>query len=1172
MQFDGSVRRFAQANPKGIKSTTKPVAKQNSSFAAKIKTKIQNTSSFFKVSLKTNNKALALALVAQKEKSRLLETETVRLRKEVQALCFDLAHRRHKHNQLVRLLRDHQARALNSLVAAVDLLSSEDVSIGANEEINEKSPPDPEDAIVELGSKVCRVPVLPAQTGNTACPSPKEPTGEPSRSPRDQSRNPSVEIHAQPSTATLPSVQASIGSACNEEDTETAERIPSLPETVPRPSTGLQLQLDKWTRFYSDTLLESETFPESLAVNSVPSVEPVAELASVEPRGLAGSPRGGSARPERTSLFETEMEITLGDTAAKIVTVETKPRKSRKEGVAKSRKAVVQAVGSHSPGKEERKTKKKKESSSVRSEETESANAPPTQGRSMIPRPASRLPPGPTRPAEEEEPAGGDADWFAARRNAHVTSRNAKHRRDTRDAPKPAGAVPGEPNLRKTFVVSLGNGCTKAGSVTLLNADRFRNTKTRESDDYFRNTETHELEDYSRNTETRESDDYFRKTETRESEDYSRNAETHESDDYFRNAETRESDDYSRNTETRESEDYFSKTETHKSDDYSRNTETRESEDYFSKTETRESDDYFSKTETRESDDYFSKTETRDSERKAMEMPGDTDTGGAEGLKGKSRKTYFISTAESGSAVSRKTYVIPHDGKPGRASAKCRRTKALPASAENEPAIEERGVGDLGHAEEPAIAETSTLELHIGPPRDPQPGLAGKRKGSFLEGPLAPGAGPAGDPGDPDGPVAEDDAPWETPNPPFVVTEEPKPKRCKKESGAREGKKERKRRDDTCPQGKKRRKKKRRSSGGGHEERDLDADVPASWGAGETRRPAPGPEPEELWAEQPEHWGIITEHVTARGKSSLRKTDVVSPGGYGGRNSVDSAVSARPLAFPAPEEESEGAGKGVTSALAPADSNGEENKENEAGPGAAAARSGALKRSGSWEPDVPVGPEEAAAPAPQSRPAADRKSSAVPDRHARGAPASARGPRSRAPPSRRGSEWEREARAGEVPAGTGSPEGARESLKRLIMGERPPWELLEDTGASFPEWDVPSETPTPSPLSKPTPGRMTVYEEQLDRVPESSPGVRALKSCTNTAVMMDPEQGRVRRRGKAAVSYKEPSINCKMRRGDKFSDTKFLSSPIFKEKKKKKVQAHKLEIHTGHHFNMDDMD
>lgn len=60
-----------------------------------------DTSSFFKVSLKTNNKALALALVAQRERSRQLEVEIVHLRKQVESLNFDLAIRRFKHNQLV---------------------------------------------------------------------------------------------------------------------------------------------------------------------------------------------------------------------------------------------------------------------------------------------------------------------------------------------------------------------------------------------------------------------------------------------------------------------------------------------------------------------------------------------------------------------------------------------------------------------------------------------------------------------------------------------------------------------------------------------------------------------------------------------------------------------------------------------------------------------------------------------------------------------------------------------------------------------------------------------------------------------------------------------------------------------------------------------------------------
>lgn len=60
-----------------------------------------DTSSFFKISLKNNNKALALALEAQKERSRQLEREIVYLQKQVKALYFELATKKYKHRKLV---------------------------------------------------------------------------------------------------------------------------------------------------------------------------------------------------------------------------------------------------------------------------------------------------------------------------------------------------------------------------------------------------------------------------------------------------------------------------------------------------------------------------------------------------------------------------------------------------------------------------------------------------------------------------------------------------------------------------------------------------------------------------------------------------------------------------------------------------------------------------------------------------------------------------------------------------------------------------------------------------------------------------------------------------------------------------------------------------------------
>ncbi|XP_056321065.1 shugoshin 2 [Danio aesculapii] len=113
------------------------VSKQTASvYAAKIKTKIHNTSSFFKLSLKSNNKALALALVAQKQKSRELEAEVVRLRKDAQATHFDLAFQRHKNKQLFAVIKEFYDSSLNSMSKAVDIFCNDEVPDSIDTEDN----------------------------------------------------------------------------------------------------------------------------------------------------------------------------------------------------------------------------------------------------------------------------------------------------------------------------------------------------------------------------------------------------------------------------------------------------------------------------------------------------------------------------------------------------------------------------------------------------------------------------------------------------------------------------------------------------------------------------------------------------------------------------------------------------------------------------------------------------------------------------------------------------------------------------------------------------------------------------------------------------------------------------------------------------------------------------
>ncbi|XP_071339597.1 serine-rich adhesin for platelets isoform X2 [Trachinotus anak] len=309
-------------------------SKQTSAAASKIKNKLLNSSSFFKISLKTNNKALALALEVQKQRNRQLEKEIVCLQKQVEALCFELATRKYKDRKLLLILKSLHKNTLQHFDMVADLFSDSDLP-KLSQENNNLFGNIEENLGVE--SLTDHLPPQPEITKNVNSDLPGKNVDENVFCIQDSPNKP-TDAH---------------NNNTNVEKRRSSQHI-QAPQTRPsRPSSSLRDEVERLSKALSQSGFDMKSVPcpQSSQTSSRLSTCEKSKPTSADD---VNSPCGSvtetepehSKRHENTVLLNTTMEMTQS-CASEIVTVETKAKKTGRTGIKKKGKAGGSSVAAN---------------------------------------------------------------------------------------------------------------------------------------------------------------------------------------------------------------------------------------------------------------------------------------------------------------------------------------------------------------------------------------------------------------------------------------------------------------------------------------------------------------------------------------------------------------------------------------------------------------------------------------------------------------------------------------------------------------------------------------------------------------------------------------------------------------------------------------------------------